>query len=285
MIEQAATLSASLPPLVLQAIRLADTLTTGGHGHQRVGVGESFFAYRPYSAQENAANIDWRASARMPEPVVREREHETPQTLYLWVDNSSSMDYRSKDSFLTKGEAARLLTLSLAAMLFKGNENVGTLDGQVKPTNAASQLVRFYDAFVNAQPLNLPALSTAKTRAHVLLVGDLLPQTDETTAWLQKHLGNGVTLSFVEVCDVAEETFRFTGPTRFRGLEKRDGSLEFLAPEEVRQEYLNRRGGFRDILKDQAKRSGGHYFTYRTDTDIEDLLLQLHQYLGQPRAR
>ncbi len=285
MIEQAAILSSSLPPLVLQAIRLADTLTTGGHGHQRAGVGESFFAYRPYGAQENAASIDWRASARMPHPVVREREHETPQTLYLWVDNSPSMDYRSKNEFLTKGEAARLLSLSLAAMLFKGNENVGTLDGQVRPTNAASQLVRFYDAFANAEGLNLPSLSTANTRAHVLMVGDLLPQADETTAWLEKHLNNGVTLSFVEVSDVAEDTFRFTGPTRFRGLEKRDGSLEFLAPQEVRQEYLKRRGGFRDILKDQAKRSGGHYFAYRTDTDIEDLLLQLYQYLGQPRAR
>jgi len=284
MIEQAASLSSSLPPLVLQALRLAETLTTSGHGHQRAGIGDSFFAYRPYSAQENAASIDWRASARMPAPVVREREHETPQTLYLWVDNSPSMDYRSKDDYPTKGEAARLLALSLAAMLFKGNENVGTLDGQVKPTNAASQLVRFYDAFSNAEPLNLPQLSNASSRAHVLMVGDLLPQADETTAWLQKHLRSGMTLSFIEVCDVVEDTFRFEGPTRFRGLEKRDGSLEFLAPQDVRQQYLKRRSSFRDILKDQAKRSGGHYFTYRTDTDIEDILLQLYQYLGQPRG-
>lgn len=285
MLEQVTSLSMSLPPLVLQAIRLAETLTQGGQGHRHAGLGDSFFAYRPYSATENASSIDWRASARMPQPVVRTHEHETPQTLYLWVDNSASMDYGSHDDLLTKAAAARLVALSLTAMLFKGNEQVATLDGQIKPTRSANQLVHFYEAFVHAQPLNLPQLSSANSRAHVLMVGDLLPQAEDTTWWIQKHLAQGITLSFVEVSDPVEDTFRFKGPTRFRGLEKRDGTLEFLAPEDLRHSYLTRRGEFRNILKDQAHRSGGHYFTYRTDTDIEDILLQLYQYLGQPRAR
>src|SRR6059058_1661205 len=79
----ALALARRLPRLVLDARRVAATLTSGIHGRRRSGPGESFWQFRPFVAGEAAQRIDWRRSARDDRLYVREREWETAHTVWL----------------------------------------------------------------------------------------------------------------------------------------------------------------------------------------------------------
>ncbi len=60
----ALTLSKRMPRLVLEARRVAATLSHGIHGRRRAGPGESFWQFRPFVTGESAQRVDWRRSAR-----------------------------------------------------------------------------------------------------------------------------------------------------------------------------------------------------------------------------
>ncbi|MEM7026364.1 MAG: DUF58 domain-containing protein, partial [Pseudomonadota bacterium] len=53
-----------LPPLLVAAERVASTVAQGVHGRRRVGVGETFWQFRPYQHGDASARIDWRQSAK-----------------------------------------------------------------------------------------------------------------------------------------------------------------------------------------------------------------------------
>ena len=113
-----------LPPLLVAAERVAATVAQGVHGRRRVGVGDSFWQYRPFVTGDAASRIDWRRSALSDRVFVRDMEWEAAQTVGLWRDPSPSMAWRSDRSLPSKAERAELLTLALAALLFRAGEQV-----------------------------------------------------------------------------------------------------------------------------------------------------------------
>src|SRR5882672_9796816 len=101
-VETALALSARLPDLLVAAKRIAANVMLGMHGRRQPGPGETFWQFRPYMPGESARLIDWRRSGRDDHIYVREREWEASQTVWLWVDLSPSMDFRSQLSETTK---------------------------------------------------------------------------------------------------------------------------------------------------------------------------------------
>ena len=131
-VETARALAARLPDLLVAARRIAANVLLGLHGRRHPGPGETFWQFRPYVAGESARQIDWRRSARDDHLFVREREWEASQTVWLWVDLSPSMDFRSRLSETTKLDRAVILMLALADMLGRGGERVG-IPGLAEP--------------------------------------------------------------------------------------------------------------------------------------------------------
>ena len=125
--EAALTLADRMPRLVLEARRVAATLSHGLHGRRRAGAGETFWQFRPFVAGEAAQRIDWRRSARDDRLYVREREWETAQSVWLWIDRSASMGYVSDLAQAPKIERALVLGLALADAFVEGGERVGLL--------------------------------------------------------------------------------------------------------------------------------------------------------------
>src|SRR5271170_2684565 len=109
---QAQNLAALLPPLLLEAERVAAAVHQGTHGRRRAGPGESFWQFRRYAPGDSAQRIDWRQSARTDKLFIREREWEAAQTAYLWADSSGSMRYSSRKDLPAKAERAQLLMLA-----------------------------------------------------------------------------------------------------------------------------------------------------------------------------
>src|SRR6185503_1047768 len=89
-------ISSGLPDLLVEARRVAATVLAGWHGRRVSGRGETFWQFRPFVTGEPAAAIDWRRSARDEHLYVREKEWEASHTVWMWVDLSRSMSFRSR---------------------------------------------------------------------------------------------------------------------------------------------------------------------------------------------
>ena len=89
------TLSRALPPLLVEAQRIAATVIIGVHGRKRSGPGETFWQYRPYTFGDSVQQIDWHRSARSDRVFIRENEWEAANTLWLWASPSVSMSFQS----------------------------------------------------------------------------------------------------------------------------------------------------------------------------------------------
>ena len=121
---RAEALGAHLPPLVVEAERVASTVMQGVHGRRRSGMGDSFWQFRPYLAGDAASRVDWRQSAKAERLYVRETEWEAAQTVVLWRDGGPRMQWRSHLAEVTKKDRASLLLLALAALLLRGGERI-----------------------------------------------------------------------------------------------------------------------------------------------------------------
>src|SRR5918997_3574010 len=130
--ESALTLAQRMPRLVLEARRVAANLAHGIHGRRRAGTGETFWQFRPFVAGEAAQRIDWRRSGRDDRLYVREREWETAQTIWLWIDRSASMGFASDLAQAPKIERAVVLGFALADTFVEAGERVG-MPGLIAP--------------------------------------------------------------------------------------------------------------------------------------------------------
>ena len=88
---QSEYIAAHLPALLVEAKRLA-TFISGDHGRRKSGAGETFWQYRHALDGDSYNMIDWRRSARSEDLYVRETEWETAQSVWIWCDQSLSMN-------------------------------------------------------------------------------------------------------------------------------------------------------------------------------------------------
>src|SRR5437667_7999455 len=93
--DQAERVSGALPPLLVEAERIAAAVILGVHGRKRAGPGESFWQYRNYSFGDSVSRVDWHKSARSDRVFIRENEWEAANTLWLWSSPSPTMAFKS----------------------------------------------------------------------------------------------------------------------------------------------------------------------------------------------
>src|ERR1700754_2967446 len=113
-------LAAQIPRLILEARRIAATITHGLHARRRAGPGENFWQYRRFMSGEPASRVDWRRSARDDHLYVREQEWEAAHTVWLWPDRSASMMFKSALAQDTKLERVLVIAFALAEVLIEG---------------------------------------------------------------------------------------------------------------------------------------------------------------------
>src|SRR4051794_41801684 len=88
--DDALTLAQRMPRLVLEARRVAATLSHGIHGRRRAGVGETFWQFRPFVTGEAAQRLDWRRPPPADPLYLPAREREGGRNVWLWVGPPAS---------------------------------------------------------------------------------------------------------------------------------------------------------------------------------------------------
>ena len=277
---EAEALAAALPPLLVEARRVAATVSAGLHGRRRTGPGETFWQFRRHQPGDPASAVDWRRSARSDRLYVRETEWAAAQAVWLWCDRSPSMAFRSDPGLPEKGERAALLILAAAALLVRGGERVALLEeGGEGPGGGQAALERLALGLEGSGGDDgLPPSSGLPRHARLVLAGDFLAPLDLVAERLDGLGRTGPAGHLVQVLDPAEETLPYAGRILFEGPE---GEGDWLAgrAEDLRGPYRAALARHRDGLAALARDKGWTFAVHRTDHAPETALLALYQTL------
>jgi uncharacterized protein (DUF58 family) len=314
----AEALGSGLPPLLVAAERVANTVSQGVHGRRRVGQGDSFWQYRPFTPGDSATRIDWRQSAKASRAYIRETEWEAAQTVCLWRDAGAGMRWRSSPALPEKSERAGLLLLALASLLLRGGERVRLIDADPAARRGAASGRAALDGLAHALALSeaaaragtggaaadlgLPPRAELPRHARVVLLGDFLAPLDEVRATVAALAAIPVTGHLVQVLDPAETALPYSGRVRFRDVAGRGagahapaasgararpaggGAAEVLVPrvERLREAYADALAAQQRGLASICRAAGFGFAVHRTDAPPERALLALYAALSGP---
>lgn len=281
---EAKVIAAGLPDLLVEARRVASTVLAGWHGRRVAGPGETFWQYRPFTPGEAAATVDWRRSARDDHFYVREKEWEAAHMVWLWIDLSPSMAYRSRNAPASKRDRAIVLTLALAELLSTAGERVGLL-GEGDPILARNAAERLAETLARLPPRGaVPDSRPLRRFSDVVLIGDFFDPLEDLEAIFTGIARSGTHAHLIQVVDSVEETFPYAGRVEFRDPET--GSRHVLGRAELyRDEYLAMFKRRRDWMSQLARRLDWSYLVHRTDRPATDPLLALHARLADRHSR
>lgn len=271
-------LARRLPPLVVSAQHIAASVAHGVHGRRRAGTGESFWQFRPFVTGESAAGIDWRRSARDDRTYVREREWESAQSVWLWMDRSPSMGYQSAMAEHSKLDRALILGLAAADLLVRGGERVG-LHGLTRAFATRGVIDRLAEALAiddrNGKPAEeLPPSLPLPARSRGILIGDFLSEPADIARRLAMLASAGALGQIVLIADPYEETFPFDGHVELSDSDT-PARLRLGEAAALKDIYLSRLAAHRDAIAEMARSLGWTLMIHRTDHSSARALLAL----------
>jgi uncharacterized protein (DUF58 family) len=277
-------LADALPPLLVEADRVAHTIAQGLHGRRRAGAGEAFWQFRRYRQGDMATNIDWRKSARTDRLYVRENEWEAANTIWLWVNPTESMVFRSHLSQTTKRDRALVLSLALGALLLRAGERIGAFGSDRPASSNRSALERVAAELASTERASeadaaLPPPISLTRFSNIVLFGDFLEPVEGIGDRLARIASRDVRGHLVQVLDPAEETLPYAGRKEFQdmlgGLRLTIGRAENLRPA-----YKERMLEHRTALRELVRRLGWTLTTHHTDHSPQTALLALYGLLS-----
>jgi uncharacterized protein (DUF58 family) len=275
---EAHALADRLPDLLLESLRVANTVAHGIHGRRRAGSGETFWQFRQFQGSDAAMLIDWRRSASSDTLFVREREWEASHTFWLWPDVSPSMAFRSHLSRTEKRERALVLMLAVAEMLVRAGERVALL-GLTPPLSTRKATTRIAEALAvnegtEAVKASLPPKARLSRFSSAILIGDFLDPPEAIAQRLNEMAEGGVQGHLLQVLDPAEETLAYEGRVEFRSPE---GADRWVADrvESLRGAYRQKLAAHRAHIEEAARRIGWSFLVHHTDRPAAEPLLTL----------
>ncbi len=281
---EARTRAAAIPDLLVEAQRIAATVSSGWHGRRMRGSGENFWQFRPHMSGEPAQLVDWRRSARDDSSYVREKEWDAAHTIWLWADASPSMQFKSSLARSSKADRALLITLALAELLSRSGERIAWPD-VATPFSARDGAARLAMRLAVAKPrMEIPGFEPARRFSELVIVSDFAEPAEDALAKLDPLLGRGLRGHLVEVADPVEEDFPYLGHTEFRDPET-GARLSAGRAETVASAYRAAYTARRETLSNAMRRRGWTYTVSRTSDPATTAILKLHNsFAGAPLA-
>jgi uncharacterized protein (DUF58 family) len=281
---EAEALGASLPPLLVDAERLASAVSLGVHGRRKAGMGESFWQFRRYRQEDSSAVIDWRQSAKSQHLFVREREWEAAQSVWFWCDASPGMRFAS--GRISKSDRAKLIALALASLLVRGGERVALYGDGHAPASSRAALRRIGHTLLDLPPgdQNLPPDAAITKNAQFIWLSDFLSPLEDIRNVGLLLAAAGLTGHLVHIIDPAEEDFPFEGRVRFEALGRAESEI-FGRAESVKALYTQRFRAHAEQVSSMARQFGWSYVAHRTDSSAAVALATLYSTVGGDAVR
>lgn len=283
--DSAEQIAAGLPPLLVAAERLASVISLGVHGRRKSGMGENFWQFRRFQAEDASTAIDWRQSAKSQHLFVREREWEAAEAIWLWRDGSAGMRFKSDFSDTTKIDRASVLALALGSLLIRGGERIALYGDGRAPSTGRGALNRIAHELIERQNDEaLPPDAPVSKNSTFVWFSDFLSPLGEIETTLRRLARAGLSGQLVHIIDPAEEDFPFEGRTRFESPAGRQSEI-FGRVETMQGAYRARFRAHAETLRDLSRRLGWGYLAHRTDKRPEVALVALFEALGGAEAK
>jgi uncharacterized protein (DUF58 family) len=283
--DSAEQIAAGLPPLLVAAERLASVISLGVHGRRKSGMGENFWQFRRFQAEDASTAIDWRQSAKSQHLFVREREWEAAEAIWLWRDGSAGMRFKSDFSDTTKIDRASVLALALGSLLIRGGERIALYGDGRAPSTGRGALNRIAHELIERQDDEaLPPDALVSKNSTFVWFSDFLSPLGEIETTLRRLARAGLSGQLVHIIDPAEEDFPFEGRTRFESPAGRQSEI-FGRVETMQGAYRARFRAHAETLRDLSRRLGWGYLAHRTDKRPEVALVALFEALGGAEAK
>ena len=284
--EQAERAAQTLPPLLVQAERIAQTVAFGVHGRRVTGPGDSFWQFRRYEPEDSATAIDWRQSAKSQHVYIREREWEAAQSVWFWRDGSPSMAFASPGGLPTKADRATVLLLAVATLLSRAGERVGALreGGETGSGRVALRKLAAAMADHGASKGDTPPVMGLPRFSSVVIAGDFFIEPAAFEGIVSRFAASGARGHVMQVVDPAEEDFPFEGRVRFESVEGFEARVIGRA-QGLRDVYRTRFEAHRTELARIAQRFGWSFQAHRTDRPAASAVLGLYRRMSEDHRR
>lgn len=275
---------AEAPPKVLQH--------SGAHARKRAGMGEKFWQYRDYDPADRPQDIDWRQSAKGDRIFIRQKEHQIPQSIYLWCASGPRMAWASRPDLPRKDESARILGLAAGILLAHGGERVCLAGSGRRPGHGESALQNLARELAqelsrtaenpaeNQSSLPDPALAASlPSGAYFLAAGDFLDPPTEVARAFDSCAAQPGNALIVQILDPAECDLPYEGRVLFRDPQTGQ-SVPIENAAEVRQAYRARMAAHTAEIRELCRRRHWHYLLHNTSDPPASTLIQIRAAIG-----
>ncbi|MDG2013441.1 MAG: DUF58 domain-containing protein [Pirellulaceae bacterium] len=266
----------------VRARHIVEGFLTGSHRSPYFGQSVEFLQHRQYVVGDDLRHVDWQVWARQDRLYVKQFEEDTNLRCHLLIDISGSMLYGSGP--LNKYEYGCTAAASLAYLILKQQDAVGgiTFDSQVRERipvssrrNHIMSIVKAMDAETPENKSDIAAIcqkvaQTFPRRGMMILVSDLLTDTDQLLSGLRLLRQRGHDVLVFHIMDDDELDFEFDGPTRFEDLET-DAVLS-CNPRGLREGYMQALDSFLEKVRHGCAKNMIDYALIRTSDPLDAVL-------------
>ena len=228
MINQALLSDTEIRRLINQGRQLplashsADNTQTGEQSTEGLGHGMDFADMRPYQPGDNPRRIDWRASARRQQTLIRLYHADTSTPCCILVDRQASMRFGSRVRSKS-AQAARIAIILASANMQGGNPLSALILGKkthwIKPSSEKNVFQRLTQAISKASPpldeidennidwqtVSSQILHRLSTNSSLYIISDFLSLDPGCTRSLQQ-LGKYYRCHALQIIDPVEST-------------------------------------------------------------------------------
>jgi uncharacterized protein (DUF58 family) len=277
-------LIARLGTMELKARTVVEGFISGLHRSPYKGFSVEFAEYRQYMPGDDLSTLDWKVYARSDRHYVKKFEEETNLDCHLLLDVSASMGYRG-GAAMTKMDYGAVLAGALAFLMNRQRDACGLMAFadeivvRLPPGARRGHLHSLLLALENLTPARqadvgrpLHKLADAmQRRGLVVLISDLLDDPEPIIAGLKHLKFSGSDVLVFQLLDPHELTFPFRAAARFTDLESAD--VVTADPARVRDAYLARIGGLRQVYERDLRGAGIDYVQLDTSKPLDAALL------------
>lgn len=270
--------------LVLLSRYTVEGNLAGAHRSPLRGPSSEFADHKSYGQGDDPKHIDWRVLARTDKYFIKRYEDETNLRVYLALDRSASMGYRSEEDGVTKFQFACHLAAALGYVIVKARDSVGLflhgekVDVKMDSGNSFQHLNNLLKHVQSHPPSEGTAIAktlheiagSVRRRALIVVISDLLGDEaaiNVALAHLRKQRHDVIVF---QTLDPAEIDLTFKKGCELRDLET--GERLAVNPRGLAAEYRKVFGAFLEQYQKACAGMNIDYRLVRTDQPLESFV-------------
>jgi uncharacterized protein (DUF58 family) len=265
-----------LSSIELKARLVVEGFIVGLHRSPYHGFSVEFAEHRQYMPGDDFKHIDWKVYGKSDRFFIKQFEEETNLKVYILLDASNSMGFKSGN--ITKLEYGSYLAASLSYLMLRQQDAPGLLvydesiRSYIPPKGARSHINPILTQLNDTEPSRKTDASIAfhelaervKRRGLIIVISDLLDDPQKMMLGLKHFRHRQHEVIVFQVLDPYERHFDYKAEARFKDMET--GKELLTDPWQIRKDYLSRIGDYLGWISKTCRDS--HIDYHLLDTSI-----------------